>query len=293
MSDVWREAFATLFTRHPITAPTQEVYQTGAFVQRGGKLWPFGAAVVVAFLAAGMLVPELTRYTVYLALSVLPIILLLAWLVRTDRYEPEPKTLVLAVIGVGVAVSALFSVLPFPPGLVLHVFRLVAVEFVFFLVLYLLDANRLTGREFNDHLDGVVYGVSLGLGYVLYSNFYLLGSYIDVRPEFLVALGLEEFVYVMFPAFAGWWIGFVKAKYVSVGFSHVFAGFVPVAILKAVAAFAITFLATQTFPLRLVGTVVITAVLLLLLFRRVSWALADELAWGYAAGRAPVEKASR
>ncbi|MCX8201283.1 MAG: hypothetical protein N3H84_04190 [Candidatus Caldarchaeum sp.] len=292
MANVWREAFATFVRRHPITAPTQEVYQKGTITQPLGKLWPIGAAVIIAVLAVGIIIPELARYTVYLALSVLPVIILLAWLLSTDRYEPEPKTLILAVIGIGVLASAFSNIIPFPPGLPFYLLKLVALEFVFLLVLYLIDANRFTGREFNDHLDGAVYGLSLGLGYILYNNFYLLGGYAEIRPEFLVSLALEEFVYVMFPAFTGWWVGYVKAKYVSVGFGQVFAGFVPVAILKVLAAAVITFFATQIFPLRLVGTGLVTALLLVLLLRRVSWALADELAWGYATGKAPVEKST-
>ncbi|MEM1943390.1 MAG: hypothetical protein QXO30_07795 [Candidatus Caldarchaeum sp.] len=290
MSSLWREAFATWFKRTPIKSPTSEIYQRGMIVYSGSRLWVVGVFAVIAVLAAGLLVAEIRGIMVYVGLSVLPIALLLAWLVRTDRYEPEPKTLVVAVIGVGVVVAALFNLLPFPAGLTSYVAKLILLEFIFFLILYLLDANRFTGREFNDHLDGAVYGVSLGLGYVLYNNFYLLGGYVPLRPEFLLTLALEEFIYVMFPAFTGWWIGYVKAKYTSVGFGDLLTGFIPVALFKAIAAFVIALLGGQPLFIRLVGTGLLTVLFLAALVQRVLWALQDEVAWGYAAGKAPVEK---
>ncbi|MEM0441284.1 MAG: hypothetical protein QXF45_06965 [Candidatus Caldarchaeum sp.] len=291
MASVWREAFIVWFRRQAIASPTAEVYQRGVIASPAGRLWLFGVVAAAVVLAVGLLVAEIRGIMVYLGLSVLPIALLLTWLVRTDRYEPEPKTLIVSVVGAGIVVASLFSLIPFPAGLSAYVAKLVAIEFVFFIVLFLLDANRITGREFNDHLDGVVYGVSLGLGYVLYNNFYLLGGYVDLKPEFVLTLALEEFMYVMFPAFTGWWIGYVKAKYTSVSFGNLLAGFIPVALFKAVAAVVVVFLAGQPLPIRIVGVGVLTILFLAALAQRVSWALQDEVAWGYAAGRAPVEKA--
>lgn len=293
MSQLWREAFVTFVKRLPIAAPTQEVYQPGAISSARRGLWVFGAVAAAVLVVVGLAVPDFARYSTYVALSILPVAVLLAWLTRTDRYEPEPKTLILAVVGIGVAVSAVVRLLHFPPGFIPYLIKLVLLEFIFLLILYLLDYNRVTGREFNDHLDGVVYGVSLGLGYVVYSNFYMLSGLVDVRPEYVLTLALEEFVYVMFPAFSGWWIGYVKAKHVSISFSDVFTGFVPVVLLKTVSALAVTFLSALTILPRVVGLAALGAVLLLLLMRRVTWALQDEVLWGYAAGKAPVEQKGR
>ncbi len=292
MASILAEAFLTLFKRIPVVVPTEEVYQKGSISMRSSTPWLVGGVSAAVLLVAGFILQGgFTGIVFYLALSLLPVAVLFGWLLKTDRYEPEPKSLILAVVGIGVSVSATYSLVQLPSGITYYFFRMTVIELIFLLILYVLDANRITGREFNDHLDGAIYGLSLGLGYVLYENFHmlLLGSQL-VRPEYLLLLSLEGFTLAVFPALTGWWIGYVKAKYVSIGFKDVFAGFIPVIILKLLCLSIFTFAAMLEIISRILITLFLALLFLSVLVRRISWALQDEIAWGYAAGKAPVEK---
>ncbi|MEM4189177.1 MAG: hypothetical protein QW544_01505 [Candidatus Caldarchaeum sp.] len=289
MSSIWLESFTTLFKRHPIKTPTGEVYQVGG-TPSFGKPWIGAAVLIIVLVLLSVFTASLASYFVYVGVSLVPMIALLAYVVRSDRYEPEPKALVFSMVGVGVVLSAFSNAVSFPGGFSGYMLKMLLIEFVFFMVLYLMDANRFTGREFNDHLDGSVYGLSLGAGYIAYQNFYLLSSVEIIRPELVLSAAVEGFVLGVFPALSGWWIGYVKAKYVSVRFSDLFAGFVPVAVLKMISVLVLAGLALLGVFLRLVGVVLLALLLVAIIVRRVSWALQDEVAWGYAAGRAPVEK---
>jgi hypothetical protein len=177
-----------------------------------------------------------------------------------------------------------------PQGLVFSFLRVGLVELVFFLVLYALDANRFTGREFNDHLDGAVYGLALGAGFVAYSNYLTIQAGAYLNPLATATLALERFFTIVFPALTGWWIGYVKAKYVSVRFGDLFAGFVAVLVLRLVYEGVLTAFAALELPFRLAATTVVGLLFLAVLVRRVRWALDDERLWGYASGMAPVER---
>jgi hypothetical protein len=88
----------------------------------------------------------------------------------------------------------------------------------------------------------------------------------------------------------GWWIGYVKAKYVSVRFGDLFAGFVAVLVLRLVYEGFLTAFAALELTFRLAATTVVGLLFLAVLVRRVRWALDDERLWGYASGMAPVER---
>jgi hypothetical protein len=101
---------------------------------------------------------------------------------------------------------------------------------------------------------------------------------------------LERFFTIVFPALTGWWIGYVKAKYVSVRFGDLFAGFIAVLVLRLVYEGFLTAFAALALPFRLAATTVVGLLFLAVLVRRVRWALDDERLWGYASGMAPVER---
>ncbi|MEM0350010.1 MAG: hypothetical protein QXD24_07525 [Candidatus Caldarchaeum sp.] len=286
-----REGFSTLFKRPPpIVKPTSEVYAAGAITTKTSRLIIAGVAVLflsglAAFIAQGFFQP-----LALLAYSLLPVALLLGWAMRTDRYEPEPKSLILMVIGLGGALSALFTVVTIPGGLLGYMVKVFLAELVFFLILAGLDSNRVTGREFNDHLDGAVYGLALGAGFIAYSNYLtiLAGGY--AAPLAATAFALERLFTMVFPGLTGWWIGYVKAKYVSINFASLFAGFVPVLVLRLFYEGLLTAFAGFSLPVRAVLTTVVGVLFVAVLARRVRWAVEDEKIWGYAAGLAPVEK---
>ncbi|MDJ0271642.1 MAG: hypothetical protein NYU39_03580 [Aigarchaeota archaeon] len=287
----FRESISTLFKRpSPIVAPTQEIYAAGVVTPRFSRLVLALAAVMVLMGLVAVFVEGLFTLAASLAFSLLPVALLLVWALKTDRYEPEPKSLVLMVIGLGGALAAVFTAISLPGGLLGYVVKVALVEIVFFLALYGLDANRLTGREFNDHMDGAVYGLALGAGYIAYANFLTVQAGVYVTSLAATVFALERFFTMVFPGLTGWWIGYVKAKYVSVGFRPLFIGFLPVLLLRLVYEGVLTGFAGLALPLRLAATTLVGLVFLAILVRRIRWALEDEKIWGYASGLAPVEK---
>lgn len=286
-----REGFSTLFKKpQPIVKPTEEVYAAGVISPHMSRLVLLAIGVMLVLGVAAALVEGLFPVLATLAYSLMPVVLLLGWAVKTDRYEPEPKSLVLTVAGVGGLLAAVFTYLPFPTGLAAYLVKIGLLEVIFFLILYGLDANRVTGREFNDHLDGAVYGLALGTGYIAFSNFLIAQGGVYVTPLAATLFTLENFFTMVFPGLTGWWIGYVKAKYVSISFPSLFTGFVPVLLLRLVYGGLLIGFAGLSIPVRVAAVTLAGFLFLALLVRRIFWALEDEKIWGYASGLAPVEK---
>jgi hypothetical protein len=290
---LWTEGFTTLFKKPKlVTTPTEEVYQTGGFLETSR----FSVSLVAIGIILFIILSALFLHNSILLLglftfSILPTLILFLWIIKTDRYEPEPKSLVISVVGIGGCIAALYSMVRFPPVPSYYFLKTLLIEFTFFLVLIGLDSNRLTGREFNDHMDGVVYGASLGLGYVAYMNFTTLAFTPEIiNPTMLFLLSLEKMFLLVFPALAGWWIGYVKAKYTSISFLDLLAGFIPVIVLKLTYEAVISYSASLFIAQRFIVLILIGTLLLVILFRRVSWALEDERLWGYFTGEAPIER---
>jgi|GEM_PF-984091 len=253
------EAFTTLFKKPPpIVKPTEEVYALGQLPPVKVSVMAVTAAFLAAvLLAVGFVVEGLFKVLGFLSLSLIPVAGLLAWAIRTDKYEPEPKSSVLMVVGLGGVVAGVYTAVRLPQGLVFSFLGVALLELVFFLVLYGLDANRFTGREFNDHLDGAVYGLALGAGFVAFSNYLTMQAGAILYAETTATIALERFFTAVFPALTGWWICYVKAKYVSVKFGDLFAGFVAVLILRLVYEGLLTAFAALAIPVRLAATTVV------------------------------------
>ncbi len=293
--NLWIESFSTLFLKpSPIISPTSEVYQASQIPQLVKK----PSLIIISGIILLIIFSILFYYTSLSALglftfSILPALIVFAWILKTDRYEAEPKSLVVTVIGIGSCVAAAYSIISYPSGLFYYILSSILVEISFFLILFALDSNRLTGREFNDHLDGVVYGAALGFGYVAYNNFVITTLLPGmVNPSFLILLSLENMFLIVFPALTGWWIGYAKAKYTSINFFDLIAGLAPVIVLRITYELTVTLLASLSLTLRLTGIILIGVIMLSIMYRRISWALEDERLWGYLTGKAPIEKAS-
>lgn len=287
-----REGFSTLFLRpRPITTPTEEVYQeSGIQFLKKSKIIYAGIFLIIVLGLIFLFTPYFMNVLGTLAFSIMPAAILFAWVMKTDKYEPEPKSLALATIGLGGCVSAFFSMIMFPRGLEYYFLKIILIETVFFLLLVGLDSNRITGREFNDHLDGAVYGLSLGLGYVLYDNFTkIFFTPSIVNPFMLTLLAAEDVFISIFPALTGWWIGYVKAKYASVKITDLIAGFIPICIIRILYEFSVLAASSLSLTLRLVVVLSIGLLILSILVRRIRWALEDQRLWGYHIGKAPIE----
>ena len=168
------EAFRSLFSPSPVRAPPN----ASVFTHREQTpLTPYMVwAVLLLFMGLGASYGG--AWMSYLGFTVAGYaspILLLAWMVRGDRYEREPLALVAYCFGwgafIGVAAGIVNAVVTAPflgaggAGFVEEPLKALGV--------YLVARSRL-GGEFNDHLDGMVYGAAAGAGFAGLENFWYL-----------------------------------------------------------------------------------------------------------------------
>jgi len=292
---IWREGFSTLFIKPKIvTMPTEEVYQVSRIPLLPRYSLMIAIVGIVSFILLSILFLHTSIFVLgSFALSILPVLIFFSWVLRSDKYEPEPKLLIVSVIGIGGCIGALYSIIRFPSGLTYYLLKTLLVELTFFLVLFVLDSNPLTGKEINDHMDGVVYGASLGLGCVAYKNFLTVASVPEIiNPAFVVLPAVENMFLLIFPALTGWWMGYVKAKYGSINFADLLGGFIPVIIIRFIYEVIVNLLASLTLFPRLTMIILVGLVFTSILLRRISWALEDERLWGYVTERAPRKRVS-
>jgi RsiW-degrading membrane proteinase PrsW (M82 family) len=110
-----------------------------------------------------------------LVLAIVPAILIIWYIYRRDRYEPEPKYLVAKIFLLGAlsVFPAILLEMPFPSGVFLTAIVAPVVEeglkfsVVFFFVY--------KSVEFDEPMDGIVYAAAAGLGFATVENlFYVL-----------------------------------------------------------------------------------------------------------------------
>jgi len=289
---LWVEAFRSLILGgKPLAAGevSEAVYERSPSGPRGlvyaALAVALGAAVVVtAVMGVGALA--------YLLLLLAPPALFFLWVYRSDRYEPEPGYLVTVAFSLGIfsgmTVDIVSQAIPLAQA------RYLVEAAVVFLVLLWLASGEFSA-EFNDHMDGLVYGAAVGLGLVTAYNYAYAKLVILAPPTLalltpaaqLVAESLLSLSVVAVAAIAGRWLGWVKALKGSVGLADGLPGLALYAVLRLLywaAESASTVLPVNPLP-----------PLLLAAYWAVVWrftreALRDEMLWGYTAGRAPVER---
>ena len=185
---------------------------------------------------------------------------------RRDRWEPEPKLLVLKLFFYGALVAApvyfLEGWLPGPPGRAYDCFVRVALleEFFKFLPLLWFASRR---REFNEPMDGIIYAVAAALGFATVENTlyaFLLGDKVIVYRAFTSTLA-----HVGFSGLLGYHLG--KARFVDHGQRWiVLRAFVAVVVLHGTYDLLLGYGAHPQAPAGLAqGTIVVMVPLLLLL----------------------------
>ncbi len=155
-----------------------------------------------------------------LLLAGVPSLVYLAVLNAIDRYEKEPWTILLACLGLGAVVAPLISMgvfllvgrdatLPpaFAPGPSPDAFTAIVEEVTLGLLLIALVHS--VRNEFDDILDGVIYGAAIGAGFGAAETFlYAMGGTELLSNETAVALvvaGLNHAFYMaVFGAILGW-----------------------------------------------------------------------------------------
>jgi len=162
------------------------------------------------------------EYLIIVLVSVLPAAGWLWYFYRTDRYEPEPKRLVLRtfLLGVllGVALGTSFTGLPYPWGPAKYsavIWAPLVEETAKFLIVFW---TVFSNRNFNEPVDGIVYSSSAALGFAACENaFYVVSSWHDGNPEMGVYTLLARSVFsvpghALFSAFWGAALGFAAGR---------------------------------------------------------------------------------
>ena len=152
-------------------------------------------------------------------LAALPALPILVWLRRGDRRRPEPLGLVgrgLLLGFIAIAPAAVFEYLLFPlaslfPGFGGRIFEAFFVAALVEEGLKLLFLRRWLWnlREFDEAVDGIVYAVSVSLGFAIVENF----IYTWNRPELLIIRSLTAVpLHAIATGIMGYWLGLEKLR---------------------------------------------------------------------------------
>ncbi|WP_457591566.1 PrsW family intramembrane metalloprotease [Geoglobus sp.] len=130
----------------------------------------------------------------YLILAYTPALFIMWYVYHKDRIEPEPKRYVVATFLIASTVSPLIALIfesPFPAGMAFLVAPFVE-EPAKLLAVYLPYRRR----QMDGIMDGVVYGVSAGLGFAAFENLMYglsYGSEVAVMRAFLTPIAHATF----------------------------------------------------------------------------------------------------
>jgi RsiW-degrading membrane proteinase PrsW (M82 family) len=152
-----------------------------------------------------------------LILSVLPGLLWIIYIYRRDRYEPEPKSMILKAFMLG-ALSVFLALilewfLDFGSDFILAVLTAPVIEeIVKFLIFMIFFYHH---RDFDEPLDGIIYACSIALGFATLENFFYVFSALEHERVYQVA-GLRAFLSIpghfLFSALWGYAAAVTKFK---------------------------------------------------------------------------------
>lgn len=305
-----KEAFVTLVKpTPPITRPTEVVYK---------KLPPYGSIRKYLFLGivlffVGLL---LNTFGIFLlvplwfiiAVCLAPLVYAL-WMYRQDRLEAEPLELIVSSLGWG-AFSAFLVILLW---LTLYVVAGVDVnaipawiggplpeEPLKILGVYWLATHKSLGKEFNDHLDGMVYGAAAGAGFAIAENFgYIFSMVTEGVPLPWAVLARSTIGHVFFSGLVGRCLGLAKIRKGRIKVVDLIPGLAVAMVLHGLWNFLVTTPLLDPFWLFfyyiggdygvIIAVFLIASPYYLIMYKYAKEALRDEKLWGYSVGYAPVE----
>jgi RsiW-degrading membrane proteinase PrsW (M82 family) len=290
------EAIVSLFRRSPpVNYPSGVVYEkretpyssiymyliVGVVLAFVGFLfvWAFSANLVAQ--GSGIL----GVLGVTLAGSIAPLVYAF-WMYYNDRFEREPLALVAYTFGWG-AFSGI-------PAALINTVLLAAVPAAYIVAplveeplkiigIYYLVAKSKLGKEFNNHLDGMVYGAAAGAGFAAVENF----SYIARSVPFdsvLAAILIRSctpLMHAFCTGYVGRWLGLSKVRQGQVIWLAMIPGFVVAMLVHGLWNFLGQFVG-------LLGLVMLVPIAFWM-YKFPKEASQDETSWGYATGAAPKE----
>jgi RsiW-degrading membrane proteinase PrsW (M82 family) len=279
-TSIWsmvKEAFKSLVRPSPVlTAPNRSIY----LERPHSPLFPylFGA---ILFMFTGLGVAYGGQWMTYIGFTLAgyaaPLYLLI-WMFRNDRFEKEPIALIAYSFGwgalCGITAGVLNQVVARPllglpgAGLIEEPLKAYGV--------YLIASNKRINSEFNDHLDGMVYGAAAGAGFAGLENFwYIRQMVVSYQYPAIFAIfvrSITGFMHIAWTANAGRSLGLAKVNKGYVKLVDLLPGVIVSGIIH--------FLWNASSP------VIAFAVLFPLMSNairvQVRTALADEDRWGYA-----------
>ena len=205
----------------------------------------------------------------------------LAWMWKTDRYEREPRTYLFTVFAMG-----FFTAIPayvmnsYITGPLIGGLSAPVVEEVLKGLCVLWMARK---EEFNDAMDGIVYGFAAGMGFAAAENFfYIIAQYEGNLILAILRVFLWGFGHGLYTAMTGRWLGKMKVLTGIVKRRFLVPG-----LLVAVAMHYIYNEVAGAF-IPILGNIVWEITALLIVLAAVRQALAEERLWGYDKGLAPI-----
>ncbi len=235
-----------------------------------------------------------------MVLAAIPIAAYMAWIYLSDRFEPEPPKLVFLAFAGGAVLSIIPAEINTAVGLQFGQVAAVVISAPIFeeifkslIVVWLAFRSRFSS-EFNNHMDGFVYGAAAGLGFAFMENILyiirggLLQMSYGATIDIFVIRSLSAIMHAFTTGIIGWWIGYLKVH----GIRGSPAMLAP-AYLVAMAVHGVWNGMSVLFGLMkapTAGIIVNTFMFIVMayLIRKVmSEALYDEHIWGYSRGAAP------
>lgn len=275
-AEMINEAVTALFNPQPMPNPPSSTVFLNR-TQKDTTRYLISAAIL---LASGLIISYGGDWLTYMGFTVAgytaPIILLV-YIARSDRYEQEPIALVAYCFGWGAfsgIIAGILNALITGPylgaggaGLIEEPIKIIGV--------YWIARSKLLGNEFNNHLDGMVYGAAAGAGFAGLENFWYISEMVlnGAYPPFYAVL-IRSFTGVMHIAWSS-----MAAR--SLGLAKVMKGsidrsdLIPGTLVSAVIHFIWNIVPTM-FSLGIIFPFMLES-----LRRMIRVALQDETNWGY------------
>ena len=271
-----KESFMSLFDPSPVQVPPN----MSVFLNRPLQpLTPYMVGALV-LLAVGLLATYGEVWMNYIGFTLAgyaaPLVYLV-YMVRSDRYEREPLALVAYCFGWGAfsgIVAGIFNTLITEPFLGVGGAGFIEEPLKIYGV-YLIAKSSRVGAEFNDHLDGMVYGAAAGAGFAGLENFwYLYEMIVNLQYPALTAVLVRSttaFMHLAWSAVAGRSLGLAKAMKGHVELVDLVPGVVVAAVIHMI----------WNLSDPLIAFAVILPFMLFSLRQQIKTGLGDEEKWGY------------
>jgi len=216
----------------PVQIPTAAASHRG----RGASVWIIGILVLVLIVLVAYFLTALgpAASLIGMVLAVVPLVGVLFAVRIVDRWEPEPRGLLIlaiawgaiAAVGIALGVDLLLSMVFGPATGAREVLQTVVQapvveEFAKGLGVFLIFATA--RRAFDGPIDGIVYGALVGAGFAFTENIqyfavsFIEGGATETTTTFFLRGILSPFAHVMFTSVTGFALGLAARRGLSTG----------------------------------------------------------------------------